>query len=65
MTTRRPRVALDGHYSMAETASILDVDRKTIYRWRQLGYLRTRHYRHNKLPFVLGREIVRLYDIFN
>ena len=62
MTTTRPHVALDGQYSMAETASLLKVDPKTIYRWRQSGYLKAKKHRFNKRPFVLGRDILRIYD---
>ena len=58
----RPHVALDGQYSMTETAAILGKDRKTIYLWRKLGYLKTKQHRYNKRPFVLGREILRIYD---
>ena len=47
---------------MAETASLLKVDPKTIYRWRQSGYLKAKKHRFNKRPFVLGRDILRIYD---
>ena len=63
MTNSRPHVTLDGQYSMTEAAALLKVDRKTIYRWRKMGYLKTKTHRHNKLPFVLGREILRLFDL--
>lgn len=62
MTNSRPHVALDGQYSMTEAAAILKVDPKTIYRWRQSGYLKTKQHRHNKRPFVLGRDILRIFD---
>lgn len=58
----RPRVALDGQYSMTETAVLLGKDRKTIFNWRKLGYLKTKQHRYSKRPFVLGREILRIYD---
>ena len=65
MTTTRPRVALDGHYSMTGAAAILAVDRKTVYRWRQLGYLKTKISRFTKQPYVEGREIVKVFDVFD
>ena len=64
MTTNRPQVALDGRYSMTETARLLGVNRKTLYRWRACGYLKTKKHRHNKLPFILGREILRLFEAY-
>lgn len=64
MTNIRPRVALDGHYSMAETASLLEVDPSTVYRWRRSGYMKTHHYRHSKLPFIFGREILKIFDVY-
>ena len=62
MTNSRPHVALDGQYSMTEAAALLKVDRKTIYRWRECGYLKTKMHRYNKRPFILGRDILRIYD---
>jgi len=62
--TTRPHVALDGQYSLTETANLLKKDRKTIYRWRKCGYLKTKTHRYNKRPFVLGREILRIYDLY-
>lgn len=63
MTNTRPRVALDGHYSFAEAAFLLGVDRKTIYRWRKLGYLpETRPRRVNRRSYILGKYIVRAFD---
>ena len=53
---------LDGHYSVTEAAAILGVDRKTIYRYRQNGYMKEKHHRYNKRPFVTGREILKIFD---
>lgn len=64
MTNTRPRVALDGQYSMTETAALLKIDRKTIYRWRKNGYLTTKLHRYTKMPFITGREILKVYDAF-
>ena len=62
MTTSRPHVVLDGHYSLSDAARILEVDRKTIWRWRDCGYMKTKKHRYNKRPFVLGREILKMFD---
>lgn len=63
MVNNRPRVALEGQYSMTEAATLLGVDRKTIYRWRKCGYLKTKTHRFNRRPFILGREILKLYEL--
>lgn len=62
MTTTRPHVALEGRYSLADAARILEVDRKTIYRWRKCGYLKEKKHRFNKRPFILGRDLLRIFD---
>ena len=48
---------------MVEAAHYLGVDRKTIYRWRKCGYLKTKKHRHNNRPFVLGRDILKIFDL--
>jgi len=54
---------MDGTYSFAEAAAILEVDPKTIYRWRKLGYLpETKPRRVNRRSYILGKHIVRVFD---
>ena len=65
MATIRPHIAVDGKYSMTEAAALLGKDRKTIYRWRKLGLLKTKFHRYNKMPFIFGREILRFYDSYD
>lgn len=48
---------------MTEAAALLGVNRKTIYRWRECGYLKTKIRRINKLPYVEGREILKIFDL--
>lgn len=62
MTNKKPSVTLDGHYSMVEAAKLLGVDRRTIYRWRKSGYLKTRTYRYSVRPFIIGREIIKIFS---
>ncbi len=63
MTNTRPHVASDGRYSMTEAAALLGVDRKTIYRWRKSGYLKSHKRRMNDRPFLFGREILKIFDV--
>lgn len=63
MTNTRPHVTPEGRYSFAETAEILDVNVKTIYRWRKLGYLpQTAPRKVNRRPTILGKHILRVFD---
>lgn len=63
MTNTRPHVALEGHYSFEEAAVLLGVDRRTIYRWRKMGYLpETKPRRVNRRSYILGKHIARAFD---
>lgn len=63
MVNTRPSVRLTDQFSMVETANVLGVDRKTIYRWRKCGYLKTKHCRHGNREYILGSEILKIYDV--
>ena len=63
MTPTRPRVSPEGRYLFTEAAELLGVDRRTIYRWRKLGYLPvTRPRMVNHRSYVLGKHILRVFD---
>ena len=62
MTKTRPTVALNGHYTFVEAGILLGKDRRTIYRWRKLGYLpETKSSIFNK-SYILGKHILRVWD---
>ena len=63
MTTTRPNIRPTDQFSISDTARLLGVDRKTIYRWRKYGYFKTKTRRINKMPFVEGREILKIFDL--
>ena len=66
MTNRRPRVAPEDTFNFQETADILGVDRRTIYRWRKMGYVKvTKPRRVNKKEYIKGKEILKVYDAYN
>lgn len=60
--TRKPHVAVDGHYSFAEAAEILGKSTRTIYRWRKMGYLPETKSRFSQKGFILGKHILRAYE---
>jgi len=63
MTNTRPRVVSDGHYSFQEAADLLGIDRRTIYRWRKMGYIPvTKPRRTNGRSYILGKYILRAFD---
>lgn len=63
MTHLRPKVSPEGRYSFAEAAALLEVDPKTIYRWRKQGYLpETAPRRVNRRACILGKHILRVFD---
>lgn len=63
MTNTRPNVAKEGRYSFAEAADLLGVDRRTIYRWRKLGYLpETKPRKVNRRSTILGKHILIAFD---
>lgn len=62
MTNTRPNVAKNGQYSFEQAAILLGVDRRTIYRWRKLGYLpETKSVLFGR-TFILGKHILRVFD---
>lgn len=58
----RPRIPLDGHYTFVEAAALLGKDRRTIYRWRKMGYLPETRSRLMSKGFILGKHILKAYD---
>lgn len=61
--TPRPHIVLDAHYSFADAAEILGKDRRTIYRWRKLGYLpETKSRKYNRKSYILGKHILRAFE---
>ena len=62
--TTRPHVVLDGHYTFCEAAELLGRDRRTIYRWRKMGYLpETKSRRFNRKGYILGKHILRAFEV--
>jgi len=64
MTTALPEdLKQTGHYSMTETAKILEIDQSTLWRWRRDGTIRVSGYnRTNNRPYFNGKEITRAFN---
>lgn len=66
MTNSRPRIALNDTFNFQEAADLLGVDRRTIYRWRRMGYIKvTKPRKVNKREYILGKELLKVYDAYN
>jgi len=62
MVTQPPEVSPFGHYSKTQAARILEVDRKTIYRWCRDGKLKTCWNKVLNTSYIPGSSILRLCD---
>jgi len=62
MTTECPLVNPFGHYSKTQTATILSVDRKTIYRYCRDGKLYLHYNKITSKNYILGKDILKLWE---
>ena len=61
MTPKLPNVDKDARYTLAETASILEVSPSTIIRWTRAGKIQCRYRKVNHRPIWTGEEILRAW----
>ena len=65
MINTRPRISLTDTFNFQEAADLLGVSRRTIYRWRQMGYIKvTKPRRVNRREYILGKELLKVYDAY-
>ncbi len=63
ITAIEPKVALDGRYSIAETAKALGVHRNSVMNYTNQGLLHCRFRKATSKKFYLGSEILRFWRI--
>lgn len=63
MTNVLPKIARDGFYSTADAAHLLEVDRKTIYRWKQAGYIKAKRNKRNNRDYFMGYELMKVFGL--
>ena len=61
MVSERPKVSLDGRYSLGETSALLGIHQKTLYRHTVAQNIKCERRASNGRPVYLGREILRYW----
>lgn len=64
LTCTEPNVAPTGRYSTMETSRVLGIDRKTLQRYADKGYIRRRHRAKTFRPFYLGQDILSFWRAY-
>jgi predicted site-specific integrase-resolvase len=62
MVNEKPNVPPTARYSLREAAKILGVNAKTISRAIERGVLRCGYRKMNNMPYVEGKEIMRMWQ---
>lgn len=62
MTNLPPKVTANGKYNQTEAAALLEIDRKTVYRYIKSGLLKAHKGRSGRL-FLLGADITRCWNL--
>lgn len=62
MTATQPEVMPTGRYSVGDTAKLLDVSKRTVYRYIKDGLMKPQYRKVNSKPFVTGLEIVKVWN---
>lgn len=61
MTAIEPQVSLTGRYSIGEASAILGINRGTLRRYTDAGYIKCGFRRVSARRFYLGSEILRFW----
>lgn len=61
MTAIIPNVEPKGWYELKEAAAALGVDKSTLCRYQQKGFIRCSHRKHNGRRIYSGSEIIRFW----
>ena len=62
MNTTAPKVSPTGRYSINETATHLDISRRTVERHIKAGTIATQYREATKRPYVTGLEILKVWN---
>ena len=62
MISTRPICDPDRRYSQKETAQLLGVERHTIRRWEESGYIRFSILRAGRKKITTGRQILKCWE---
>lgn len=62
MVNNKPEIADSARYGVGETAALLGINRRTLYKHTEEGRIRKRFRRVNNRPFYLGSDIKRYWE---
>lgn len=62
MVTTKPDVNPIGMYNQSQTAAVLGVDRHTIKRWEDNGYIAFKVRKTNKQKVTTGQQIIKCWE---
>ena len=61
MVTEEPNVSDTARYSVTQAAEVMGVNRRTILRHTDAGYLKCNYRRTNQRKFYFGKELKRYW----
>lgn len=61
MSGPRPDIDERGYYSHTHAARLLGIDKKTLYRWRKEGRIKSRPQKFTKVPKYSGKDLLNLF----
>ena len=61
MVNETPQVTTTGHYNVSQTAKLLGIDRKTLYRHTAARHIKCHRHKYTNQPFYIGSDIVRFW----
>lgn len=64
LTATEPNVAPTGRYGVMETSRALGIDKKTLQRYAEKGYIRRRYRAKSFRTFYLGQDIISFWKAY-
>ena len=61
MVSTVPNIRDDARLSLSEAARIMEIDRKTLYKYHKSGKLNVFYRRLNNRPYVLGKDLLKVW----
>lgn len=62
MTNERPHISENARYNLVQAARLLGIARSSLYKYINDGLVRVNIRKINKMPYITGREIIRIWE---